>query len=95
LNVRTLGSPALSLCYVAAGRMHAYYGLDHLNLWDIAAGAVIVKEAGGAFTTLDGRPWREANDDGYLATNGAAHTHMKGYLASVRKLQREVRARRG
>ena len=94
LNVRTLGSPALGLCYVAAGRMHAYYGLDHLKLWDVAAGAVIVKEAGGAFTNLDGGPWQQANEDGYLATNGMAHTYMKGYVSGVRRLQREIRERR-
>ena len=52
-NVRRLGSAALDLCYVAAGRLDAYYehGLKH---WDSAAGALIAAEAGALVTVLDG-----------------------------------------
>lgn len=44
-DIRRLGSAAIDLCYVAAGRFDAYYE-DHLNQWDIAAGALIAMEAG-------------------------------------------------
>lgn len=93
LNIRTLGSPALGLCYVAAGRLHAYYGLDHLKLWDIAAAAVILEEAGGVLTDIDGGPWFYA-EEGYLATNGAVHGTMLGVISGTRKLQRSTKALR-
>jgi myo-inositol-1(or 4)-monophosphatase len=67
-----LGSPALGLCYVAAGRLHAYYGLDHLKLWDVAAGTIILKEAGGIMTDVEGASWEHA-EGGYLASNNVVH----------------------
>lgn len=95
LQVRTLGSPALGLCYVATGRLDAYYGLDHIKLWDIAAGSVILKEAGGAITNIDGGPWLQTDEEGYLATNGNAHTAMKNLVSSMRKLQLSTSALHG
>jgi myo-inositol-1(or 4)-monophosphatase len=68
----TLGSPALGLCYVAAGRLHAYYGLDALKLWDVAGGAVILQEAGGIFTNIEGAAWQHATG-GYIASNNVIH----------------------
>ncbi|MCR5136715.1 MAG: inositol monophosphatase [Oscillospiraceae bacterium] len=53
LDLRRSGSAALDLCYVAAGRAGLYFELS-LSLWDYAAGALIVKEAGGVCTQLDG-----------------------------------------
>ncbi len=53
-GVRRLGSAALDLCYVAAGRIDGYWELS-LNPWDLAAGGVIAEEAGARVTTLDGR----------------------------------------
>jgi myo-inositol-1(or 4)-monophosphatase len=50
--VRRLGSAALDLCYVAAGRFDAFWE-DHLHAWDIAAGALIAAEAGGRVTGYD------------------------------------------
>lgn len=52
-NVRRMGSAALDICYVAAGRFDAFWERG-LNTWDFAAGAVIVREAGGVFGALDG-----------------------------------------
>src|SRR2546421_7674954 len=49
LGLLMLGSPALGLCYVAAGRTHAYFHLK-LHLWDVAAASVILQEAGGILT---------------------------------------------
>jgi myo-inositol-1(or 4)-monophosphatase len=53
-GVRRLGSAALDLCYVAAGRFDGYWELS-LNPWDIAAGGLIAAEAGAVVTNLDGQ----------------------------------------
>lgn len=53
LDIRRQGSAALDLCSVAAGRAGAYFEMS-LSLWDYAAGALIVEEAGGICTQLDG-----------------------------------------
>lgn len=53
--VRRLGSAALNLCYVAAGRLDAYFAAS-VKLWDIAAGMLLVREAGGVVTALDAGP---------------------------------------
>ena len=52
LNARIFGSAALDLAYVASGRIDGYFQND-LNLWDIAAGTLIVKEAGGIVNNYD------------------------------------------
>ena len=52
-GVRRLGSACLDLCYVAAGRLDGYWEI-RLAPWDLAAGALIVREAGGVVTSLDG-----------------------------------------
>ena len=54
-GVRRLGSAALDLCYIAAGRMEGYWELK-MSPWDIAAGTLIVEEAGGVVTSLEGSP---------------------------------------
>src|SRR6476620_10508565 len=53
--VRRLGSAAIDLCYVAAGRMDGFWE-QSLRAWDIAGGALLVSEAGGCVTLLDGAP---------------------------------------
>ena len=52
LNTRKSGSAALDIAYVAAGRYDGYFQ-NYLNLWDIAAGIIIVKEAGGKINEID------------------------------------------
>jgi myo-inositol-1(or 4)-monophosphatase len=54
-DIRRAGAAALDLCYVAAGRVDAYYERG-LNRWDWAAGRLIVEEAGGVVADLDGHP---------------------------------------
>jgi len=68
---RSLGSAALSLCYVGAGWLDAYF---HWTLcpWDVAAGSLILLEAGGAITDVTGAPWHYAMPR-CLATNGVLH----------------------
>ena len=53
-GMRRLGSAALDLCYVACGRYGAYYEVT-LNAWDVAAGALIAKEAGGIVSDFSGK----------------------------------------
>ena len=81
--VRRLGSAALDLCYVAAGRMDGFWETD-LKAWDIAAGALIVAEAGGRVTNTDGQPF--ASRSGHvLATNGRIHDAMVEVIREFRR----------
>jgi myo-inositol-1(or 4)-monophosphatase len=72
--VRRLGSAAIDLCYVAAGRMDGFWERD-LKPWDIAGGALIVSEAGGLVTRLDGAPFHSRGGD-VLAANPTLHPAM-------------------
>jgi myo-inositol-1(or 4)-monophosphatase len=55
-GVRRTGSAALNLCYVAAGRFDAFWALS-TKAWDVAAGVLLVEEAGGVVTRIDGSPF--------------------------------------
>lgn len=72
--VRRLGSAALDLCYTAAGRFDAYWEFG-LKPWDIAAGALILEEAGGRTTDTNGMPLDLFGED-ILATNNRLHKEM-------------------
>ncbi len=73
-EVRIMGAAAAHLAYVAAGRLDAFWQ-PNLNPWDVAAGILLVEEAGGRVTDLTGRPLRAIGGD-VLATNGALHSTM-------------------
>lgn len=76
--VRRLGSAALDLAYLARGALDGYWD-THLNAWDIAAGWLLVEEAGGLVTDLRGEPL--TYDAGQiLATNGKIHQEMLDVL---------------
>jgi myo-inositol-1(or 4)-monophosphatase len=77
--VRRLGSAALDLAYVAAGRFDAYWEL-RLNPWDWAAGVLMVREAGGEVTTFSGDAKVLDGDETMLASNGHLHTAMQQVL---------------
>jgi myo-inositol-1(or 4)-monophosphatase len=80
--VRRLGSAAIDLCWVAAGRMDGFWESD-LKPWDIAGGALIVAEAGGRVTDTDGAPF--ASRAGHvLATNGYVHDEMLRVIRDFR-----------
>lgn len=80
--VRRAGSAALDLCYVACGRLDGYW--EHRVMpWDLAAGALIVTEAGGQVSTTDGAPF-DVEAGQVLASNGAVHGAMTNALAGVR-----------
>jgi myo-inositol-1(or 4)-monophosphatase len=72
--VRRLGSAALDLCYVAAGRFDGFWE-KKLQPWDVAGGSLIVAEAGGRVTTMAGAPY-SSREGSVLATNGLIHTQM-------------------
>jgi myo-inositol-1(or 4)-monophosphatase len=74
---RGLGSPALCLAYVAAGRLDAFYERDATYAWDVAAGALMIHEAGGRCDDLDGGPVNLGRGiANVLATNGKVHDEL-------------------
>lgn len=80
--VRRLGSAALDLCYVAAGRLDGFWESD-LNPWDIAGGALIVEEAGGIVTAQDGGAFASRGRD-VLASNPHLHQAMVQVIRDFR-----------
>lgn len=73
-SVRMLGSAAMALCYVAAGRLDGYVE-KYIGRWDYMAGALIVQEAGGRVTDYDGRAdFTQGNS--VVATNALIHVEM-------------------
>ncbi len=76
--VRRDGSAALDAAYVACGRFESFWEYD-LKAWDVAAGALIVREAGGTVSAIDGSSY--AVDGGsFLASNGLVHAEMVAAL---------------
>lgn len=82
-GVRSLGSPALTLCAIAAGRLEAYceYAMD---AWDTAAGQLILEEAGGTLTTMRGLPHVTAERIDVAASNGHIHAELLSALEGLR-----------
>jgi myo-inositol-1(or 4)-monophosphatase len=72
--VRRLGSAALDLCYVAAGRMDGFWEQD-LKPWDVAAGILLVEEAGGRVSGFSGAPFSPYGAN-IVASNGHLHQQM-------------------
>ena len=73
-SVRMMGSAAMALCYVAAGRLDGYVE-KYIGQWDYMAGALIVQEAGGRVTDYDGKAdFTQGNS--IVATNGVIHQEM-------------------
>jgi len=79
--VRRIGSTALSLAYVACGRQDGLYE-EQLWPWDIAAGILLVEEAGGRVTDFHGRPIRRLEDGRIVASNGSLHNEMLALLTN-------------
>ena len=77
--VRRLGSAALDLCYVASGRMDGFWE-RRLKPWDMAAGGLIVEEAGGLVTGMDGGPFN-CRAGHVVASNGRLHADMLRVIA--------------
>ncbi|HZB46152.1 MAG TPA: inositol monophosphatase family protein [Pyrinomonadaceae bacterium] len=77
-SVRRDGAAALDLAYVAAGRFEGFWE-EGLRPWDVAAGTLLVREAGGRVTHYDGAPFRVYTPP-ILATNGLVHEAMMNVL---------------
>ena len=78
-SIRMLGSAAIMLAWVAAGRLTAYFEAD-LNSWDTAAGALLVTEAGGQMTDLITGEAYMLKTRAILASNGATHDELRESL---------------
>lgn len=79
-TIRAIGSAALALAWVAAGRLDAYLN-PGLQPWDVAAGALLVREGGGRISDWNGQLWTPAGQmTAGLATNGRVHEQL---LASI------------
>lgn len=82
-DIRRVGSAALDLCYVAVGRLDGYWERK-LNLWDCVAGIVMVQEAGGKVTDLQGKiEMLYEKRPQILASNGLIHAQIIEVLQSV------------
>lgn len=81
-GLRRMGAAALDLAYVAAGRLDGYWEYK-LNSWDVAAGVLLVEEAGGVVTDVDGQPFRLTRTPELVASNGHIHRQMLDVLAEV------------
>ncbi|KIA78671.1 inositol monophosphatase family protein [Parachlamydia acanthamoebae] len=81
--MRALGSTALNMGYIAAGRLDAYWSISGaLSPWDIAAGILMIEEAGGVVTQVDGSTCQLKNSSSLLASNGKIHQELIQYLSS-------------
>jgi len=70
-TVRAIGTAALTLAWLACGRLDGYFHLS-LSDWDAAAGAILIEGAGGKITALSGEKWNPGHS-GCIASNGALH----------------------
>jgi len=73
--VRRTGSAAIDLAYVACGRLDFFWEFG-LKPWDMAAGTLLVEEAGGRVTDMKGGPLSVTASDHLLADNGALHDEV-------------------
>jgi myo-inositol-1(or 4)-monophosphatase len=73
-DIRKLGSAGLETAWVASGRAEAYFTTD-IEPWDVAAGVLLVSEAGGKTSDFNGNPWRRECGD-YLFSNGHVHPRL-------------------
>jgi myo-inositol-1(or 4)-monophosphatase len=80
--VRRLGSALLDFAYVAAGRFEGFWELT-LSPWDVAAGAILVEEAGGQVTDLSGAPV-DLDHPRIVASNGRIHAQLLSVLKEAR-----------
>ena len=77
-GIRRAGSAALDLAYLAAGRLDGFWEIG-LNIWDIAAGSLLVKEAGGFIGDFSGR-------DQYMETGNVVAGNAEAYKALLKKI---------
>ncbi len=79
-DIRRCGSAAVDMAYVAAGKVDGFWEMD-LNIYDIAAGVLLVEEAGGVVSDMNGK--KNYPGDGIVATNGRITNDLISYLEEV------------
>jgi len=77
-GIRRAGSAELDLAYVACGRLDGFWELG-LKIWDVSAGGLLVLEAGGTVSLMDGSVWDHSRGD-IVASNGRIHAEMLAVL---------------
>ena len=77
-GLRRMGAAAIDLAYIAAGKLDAYWERN-LNLWDVASGILLVKEAGGKITETSGDQW-SLTSKSILASNSLIHENIQKKL---------------
>jgi myo-inositol-1(or 4)-monophosphatase len=80
--LRRLGSAALSLCYVACGRLDGYFGAG-VKSWDTTAGAIVLQESGGILTNVNGRPFQLDCSEFASAATEKLHQELIHILAGA------------
>lgn len=80
-TIRIIGAAALNVAWTANGRMSAYFETD-MNVWDVAAGALLITEAGGKVTDIDGQPYTLSTRS-FVASNGLIHEELLERLREV------------
>jgi myo-inositol-1(or 4)-monophosphatase len=83
--VRRLGSAAIDLAYVACGRFDGFWEV-RLNPWDISAGALLIEEAGGTVTGLDGAPFDSRRGE-IVASNARVHGQMLDVIRNRKRTE--------
>ncbi len=87
--LRRIGSAALDIAYVAAGRFDGFWEVS-LHPWDYAAGKLLVEEAGGTITDFSGEPQKKLQAGPLIATNGILHDQVLNNIkATMEKTNRE------
>jgi myo-inositol-1(or 4)-monophosphatase len=87
LGLRALGSPALGICAVAAGRFHGYVSMG-LKLCDVAPASVILQAAGGVVTDGVGAAWTHSPDGSCIASNATIHGRLITSFGPLNALRR-------
>ena len=78
-GIRRLGSAGLDLAYVAAGKLDGFWEND-INLWDISSGTLLVTEAGGKISKMNGNKWN-VDDRDIIASNSKIHNKLEEKLS--------------
>ncbi len=83
-SLRVAGSGALAMCEIAAGRFDAYANVCG-GSWDFAASALVVKEAGGVATAINGKEWTPRVKNGIIAANKILHQKLLPIISTAIK----------
>ena len=74
-----MGSAAIDLAYVASGKLDGFWE-KNLNLWDMVSGVLLIREAGGKVTEINGNQWT-VNSTNILSSNSLIHKKLEEKLA--------------